>query len=128
MRFKSSIAAFALALTLAGCSGYTPGLPDGGRGRVNCTDNHVTVPVTLLDKSGQPQPGAGVVAIWLSTGEEVVLETNGSGVALVPDKGPGVVRVQGQFNDLTTEVAELTFVGGECSTSVTPQSVTLQLK
>ena len=86
------------------------------------------MPVTLLDKGGNPQSGAGVVATYLSTGEEVVFPTDGNGVAVVTDKGPGVVRVKGQFNDLTTDIAELTFVGGECSTSVSPRSATLQLK
>jgi len=128
MRFLSIAAAFALASTFAGCSGYNPELPDGGRGRINCTDNNVKVPVTLLDKGGNPQSGAGVVATYLSTGEEVVFPTDGNGVAVVTDKGPGVVRVKGQFNDLTTDIAELTFVGGECSTSVSPRSATLQLK
>lgn len=128
MRFLSTVAAFALASTLAGCSGYNPELADGGRGRINCTTSNVKVPVTLLDKGGDPLAGAGVVATYLSTGEEEVFETNGAGVAIVTDKGPGVVRVKGQFNDLASGTAELTFVGGECSSSVTPRSVTLQLQ
>lgn len=128
MRFQSLVAAFALASTLLACSGYDATLPDGGRGRVNCTDNTVKVPVTLLDKGGMPQAGAGVVATYLSINEEQVFETNGNGVAVVTDKGPGIVRVQGQFNDLRTDIAELTFTGGECSNAVNPRSITLQLK
>lgn len=128
MRLPSTLAALALGLTLAGCSGYDATLPDGGRGRVNCRDNDVKVPVTLLDKAGAPLSGAGVVATYGSTNEEEVFPTNGAGVAVVVDKGPGIVRVVGQFNDLKSQTAELTFIGGECSSSVTPRALTLQLQ
>jgi hypothetical protein len=128
MRLFRLVAALAFASALTGCNAYDATLPDGGRGRVNCTDDAVKVPVTLLDRSGQPTSNGGVVATYLSTGEEVVFPTNGSGVAVVTDKGPGIVRVVGQLNDLTTAPAELTFTGGECSNAVSPRSVTLQLK
>lgn len=129
MRLLSLLAAVALASTLAACGArYDATLPDGGRGRVNCTDNDVKVPVTLLDKSGVPLNNAGVVATYTSLGEEDVITTGGDGVAIVTDRGPGVVRVQGQFNDLRSPIAEITFTGGECSTAVSPRAVTLQLQ
>jgi hypothetical protein len=128
MRLFRSLVALSLASVLAGCSGYDASQPDGGRGRVNCTENGVKAPVTVLDRAGAPVGGAGVVVTYLGTNEEVTLTTNGSGVAVVTDKGPGIVRVQGQFNDLRTQTAEFTFVGGECSTSVTPRAATLQLQ
>lgn len=128
MRLPSTLAALVLGLTLAGCGSYNATLPDGGRGRVNCRDNDVKVPVTLLDKAGAPLSGAGVVATYVSTNEEEVFPTNGAGVAVVVDKGPGIVRVVGQFNDLKSQTAELTFLGGECSSSVTPRALTLQLQ
>jgi hypothetical protein len=123
MRLPSVLVAFALAA----CSGYDAALPDGGRGRVSCSASSTKASVTVLDKADVPQPGAGVVVSYLSSGEELVLETNGGGVVLIEDKGAGLVRVQAQYNDLQSEFAELTFVGGECSHSVSPPSVTLRL-
>ena len=128
MRLSPVLVAVALVTTLAGCDRYEATLPDGGRGRVNCTDNNVKVPVTLLDRGGSPLANAGVVATYVSIGEEEVFTTGGDGVAIITDKGPGIVRVQGQYNDLASPVGELTFTGGECSTAVTPRSITLQLQ
>ncbi|MEW5737741.1 MAG: hypothetical protein AB1938_02385 [Myxococcota bacterium] len=128
MRLLCALAVLSLASVFAGCSGYDATLPDGGRGRVNCAEIGAKVPVTVLDKSGMPQYNAGVVVTYLATNEEVVLTTDGDGVVIVTDKGPGIVRVQGQFNDLRTQTAEFTFIGGECSSSVTPRAATLQLQ
>lgn len=129
MRLFGSLLALSLASVLAGCgTSYDTSLPDGGRGQVTCSDVGVKAPVTVLDRSGAPQSNAGVVVTYVTAGEEVVLATNGNGVAIVLDKGPGIVRVQGQINDLRTQTAEFTFIGGECSSSVTPRAATLQLQ
>lgn len=119
------------ALALVGCNNYTPYLPDGGgRARVNCDTNTVLkVSVTVLDRADKVVPQATVTVDYTSYGETENVITNERGIALVEDKfGPGVARIQGVVNDLRTEVAELTFNGTECSTTVTPQSLTLQLR
>ncbi|MFZ5445716.1 MAG: hypothetical protein ACOZQL_37330 [Myxococcota bacterium] len=127
MRFALPLAAILLVTT--GCPNYQPYLPDGGRARVHCDTAELSVPVTILDRAGDPAPEAVVSIEYTSYGESENLIANAQGVALVKDKyGPGVVRVQGNVNDLRTDLAEITFVGGDCSTSVTPRSLTLKLR
>ncbi|MGV3625480.1 MAG: hypothetical protein ACO1OB_32010 [Archangium sp.] len=126
MRFAFPLVA---ALALVGCNNYTPYLPDGGRARVNCDSQTVVqVPVTVLDREGKAAPGAVVTVEYTSLGESENLVANDRGVAIVIDKGPGIARVQGRVNDLRTQFAELMFNGSECSDSVSPNAITLQLR
>lgn len=114
---------------LAGCPNYVPYLPDGGRARVNCSASALSVPVAVLDRFGDPAPEAVIAVDYLSYGESenVIADINGN--AKVTEKyGPGTVRVQGNVNDLRTQAAELSFVGTECSSSVTPRALTLKLQ
>lgn len=128
MRFSLPLAAV-LVVVSTGCPNYVPYLPDGGRARVNCGDSTVSVPVTVLDRLGDPAPEAVVSLDYLSYGESENVIADVRGVAVVKEKyGPGVVRVQGFVNDLRTQVAELTFNGSECSSSVSPRSLTLKLQ
>jgi hypothetical protein len=128
MRFSLPLAAVVLVVS-TGCPNYVPYLPDGGRARVNCTDSEISVPVTVLDRLGDPAPQAIVSVDYLSYAESENVIANDRGLALVKEKyGPGVVRVQGVVNDLRTQIGELTFIGSECSSSVTPRSLTLQLQ
>lgn len=128
MRVTLPLAAVLLLLS-TGCPNYVPYLPDGGRARVNCADSAIQVPVTILDRAGDPVPEAVVTLEYLSYGETENAIADVRGVALVKEKfGPGVVRVQGVVNDLRTPSAELTFNGSECSSSVSPRSLTLQLQ
>ena len=117
------------ALLLAGCPNYTPYLPDGGHAKVNCATSEINVPVTVLDRLGNPAPEAVVSIDYLSYGESENLIADVNGRAVVKEKyGPGTVRVQGNVNDLRTQTAELSFIGTECSSSVTPRALTLQLQ
>ncbi len=117
------------ALLLAGCLNYTPYLPDGGRARVNCSASELGVPVAVLDRLGNPAPEAVVSIDYLSYGESENLIADVNGRTVVKEKyGPGTVRVQGNVNDLRTQTAELSFLGTECSSSVTPRALTLQLQ
>jgi len=126
MRFASLLVA---SLVVVGCSGYQPYLPDGGRARVNCEAAQLTVPVTVLDRIGDPAPQAIVEVEYTSlVGENENVITDGRGVALVADKGPGIVRLIANVNDLRSDVGELTFVGTECSSAVSPRSLTLQVR
>ena len=110
-----------------------PYLPDGGRARVNCDNAAINVPVTVLDKTGAAVPGATLTLDYTSAAasdsiNDVVL-TDGRGIGLVTDQaGPGIVRVQGKLNDLSSDIAEISFIGTDCSTSVSPRSLTLQLR
>ncbi len=114
---------------LVGCPNYTPYLPDGGRAKLSCATSELNVPVTVLDRLGKPAPEAVVALDYLSYGESENLITDVNGSALVKEKfGPGTVRVLGVAGDLRTQTAELSFVGTECSSSVTPRSLTLQLQ
>ncbi len=114
---------------LAGCPNYVPYLPDGGRARVNCASSALTVPVTVLDRAGDPATQAVVSIDYLSYAESENLIADVNGRAVVSEKfGPGTVRVQGNVNDLRTQIAELSFTGTECSSAVTPRSLTLQLQ
>jgi hypothetical protein len=127
MRFALPLAAILLVTT--GCPNYVPYLPDGGRAQVRCDDSTLSVPVTILDRAGDPAPEAIVSLEYTSYGESENLIANFQGVALVKEKyGPGIVRVQGNVNDLRTDVAELTFVGSTCSSGVSPRSLTLKLR
>ncbi len=126
MRFTFPLVA---VLCLAGCPSYSPYLPDGGRARVNCTESTLSVPVTVLDRAGAPAPMAVVAVDYTSYGESENLIADANGKVIVHDKfGPGIVKVQGNVNDLRTQFGELNFNGTECSSSVTPHSLTLQLQ
>jgi hypothetical protein len=126
MRFAFPLVAI---LVLAGCPNYVPYLPDGGRARVNCANSPLSVPVTVLDRAGNPAPQAIVAVDYLSYGESENLIADVNGKAIVQEKyGPGTVRVQGNVNDLRTQIAELSYAGTECSSSVTPRALTLQLQ
>lgn len=128
MRFALPFAATLLFVS-TGCPNYVPYLPDGGRAQVNCNDSALSVPVTVLDRLGDPAPEAVVTVDYLSYGEAENVIADHRGVALVKDKfGPGTLRVQGAVNDLRTPAAELNFTGTECSSAVTPRSLTLQLQ
>ncbi|MDP2272026.1 MAG: hypothetical protein Q8N23_07535 [Archangium sp.] len=116
-------------LLLAGCPNYTPYLPDGGHAKVSCATTELGVPVTVLDRLGDPAPEAVVSIDYLSYAESENLIADVNGRAVIKEKyGPGTVRVQGVVNDLRTQIAELSFVGTECSSSVTPRALTLQLQ
>ncbi|MBL8910255.1 MAG: hypothetical protein JNM17_06085 [Archangium sp.] len=124
-----SLLLLALLVVSTGCPNYVPYLPDGGRARVNCNNSAVNVPITVLDRAGMPSPDAVVEVEYLSYGESENLITDGRGIALLTDKyGPGVVRLIANVNDLRSDVAEVTFNGTECSTSVVPRSLTLPVK
>ena len=118
-------ALFALALLCSACELRSPLLPDGGRARVNCDDNSVKVPVTLLDKAGAPFAGSVLVADW-PDGTSESLTANSRGVVTLADHGPGTVFIQGNYNGFTTDPAEVQFNGGECSTFASPTQLTLQ--
>ncbi len=126
MRFAFPLTA---VLLLAGCPNYTPYLPDGGHAKVNCDNSSLGVPVTILDRLGMPAPQAVISIDYLSYSESENLIADDRGVAVVKEKyGPGTVRVQGSVNDLRTSAAEISFVGNECASSVTPRSLTLRLQ
>ncbi|MDP1821948.1 MAG: hypothetical protein Q8L48_01855 [Archangium sp.] len=126
MRFALPLAAI---LCLAGCPNYVPYLPDGGRARVNCAASALGVPVTVLDRAGAPAPEAVVAIDYLSYAEAENLIADHRGVVIVKEKfGPGTIRVQGNVNDLRTQVGEIMFTGTECSSSVTPRALTLTLQ
>jgi hypothetical protein len=126
MRFTFPLVA---VLCFAGCPSFSPYLPDGGRARVACNDAALTVPVTVLDRAGDPAPMAVVAVEYTSYGESENLIADVNGKVLVQDKfGPGTVKVQGNVNDLRTQFGELNFNGSDCSSSVTPRSLTLQLQ
>jgi len=128
MRFALPFAAILLFVT-TGCPNYVPYLPDGGRAQVNCANSALSVPVTVLDRIGDPVPGAVVSLDYLSYAEAENLIADNKGLVLVKEKfGPGTIRVQGSVNDLRTQVAEIAFTGTDCSSSVTPQSITLKLQ
>lgn len=126
MRFTFPLVA---VLCLAGCNSYTPYLPDGGRARVNCTEKTLSVPVIVNDRAGDPAPMAVVSVDYSSYGESENLIADVNGKVVIEDKyGPGVVKVQGNVNDLRTQFGEVYFNGTDCSSSVTPRSLTLQLQ
>jgi hypothetical protein len=120
---------FALLVVSTGCPNYVPYLPDGGRARVNCTNNPLNVPITVLDRAQMPAPGAVVEVEYLSYGESENLIADAQGKAILKEKfGPGVVRLIANVNDLRSDVAEVTFTGTECSSAVTPRSLTMQVR
>ncbi len=118
-------ALFAFALLCTACDFREELLPDGGRARVNCDNNKVTVPVTLLDKSGAKFPRALLVAQYADSTSET-LTADAQGVVIVEDHGPGTVQIQGNYNGFPTDPAELNFNGGECATFASPNQLTLQ--
>lgn len=120
---------FALLVVSTGCPNYVPYLPDGGRARVNCNNAALNVPITVLDRAGAPAPMAVVEVEYLSYGESENLIADDRGIVVLKEKyGPGVVRLIANVNDLRSDVAEVTYTGTECSSSVTPRSLTLPVK
>jgi hypothetical protein len=120
-------ALFAFALLCTACDLREELLPDGGRARVNCDNNKVKVPVTLLDKSGAKFPKALLVAQYPDATSETLI-ANAEGVVTVTDHGPGTVQIQGNYNGFVTDSAELNFNGGECATFASPTQLTLQFR
>lgn len=119
----------ALAVALSGCPNYVPYQPDGGRARVICDDSTIAAAVKIIDRAGDPAPGAFLTVDYLGFGESELLTADHRGVVLVKHRtGFGTVRVQGSVNDLTTQFGELNFVGTECSSAVTPRELFLQLR
>ncbi len=102
---------------------------DGGRRLVNCPNQQqLTVPVKLLKPDGEIWPGAILKAEYLSNDEVVEYTANWSGIAVVEDLGPGVVRLTSDYEDHRLSApAEITFVGDECATAVNPTQLTLTL-
>ena len=127
---RPSLLLAAVVFAFSGCAGgYDPYLPDGGRARVNCNAAPVDVPVTVLDRGGSPYPEAIVSVTYVGTGEQENLVADARGIAILTDKhGPGVVRVFGDVGGFRSDVAEVTFVGTECSSAVTPRALTLQVR
>jgi hypothetical protein len=103
---------------------------DGGRIRVNCTDNGIQAAVTVVDSTGAVAPSASVTVSDLANGTSETLTTDTNGVVVVKASkfGPGVVRLSAKLNSLASGIGEITFVGGDCSSSVSPRSLTLSLK
>lgn len=129
MRSLLPLALLTLLVVSTGCPNYVPYLPDGGRARVNCNASTLNVPITVLDRAGDPSPQAVIEVEYLSYGESENLITDGRGIAILTDKhGPGVVRLIANVNDLRSDVAEVTFTGTECSTSVVPRSLTMPVR
>ena len=94
-----------------------------------CEVTEVSVPVKVLDTTGAPSTQATVVATNSNDGRRETGTTNGAGVYRVTsDLGPGVITVRATLNDLATPVGQFTVTPGECTPSVSPNALVLQLK
>ncbi len=118
-----------LAVVVTGCGWPTSYLPDGGRARVVCDVTEVSVPVKVLDATGAPSTEATVVATNRNDGRKETGTTNSAGVYKVTsDLGPGVISVRATLNDLATPEGQFTVTPSECTPSVSPNALVLQLK
>lgn len=126
LRLAVSLVWLCTSVLGSGCGNVTNLLPDGGRGRVICTDSNTRVPVKVERGDGSAALGARVFAtntFWQDRQEGLV---NSQGVYVVDERlGPGAVRVSAVLNGVSSNVGEITFVCGECDCVATPVSLRL---
>ncbi|MBL9038033.1 MAG: hypothetical protein JNG84_05930 [Archangium sp.] len=119
----------AFALSFAGCTGYSPYLPDGGRGRVVCETAALYSSVQVLGLTQDPADGATVTARNLTDDRTETGTVGAGGVFRVSSElGPGVVSVVATLNDLTSNEGQFTITFSDCTPSMSPRNLTLQLK
>lgn len=121
---------FVAALAVAGCSGSTGLLPDGGRARVTCFDSVAVLAIRVVDNAGKPVDRAVVTAVNLATNKTLTSTTNSDGLAsgITEDVGAGVIKVTAAAGNSSSDEYNATFVCGECDCAVTPNNLTVALK
>lgn len=121
---------FALVVVIVtGCGWPSAYLPDGGRNRVVCDREVITMPVKVLDAIGAPTSEATVVATNVNDGRNVTGTTDRAGIFKVSSElGPGVIQVKATLNDLATPEGQFTVTPAECTPVVSPNNLVLQLR
>ncbi len=125
---KLSIPLFVF-FALSACGPATNVLPDGGRERLVCTREVVSITVRVVDAQGNPVEGATVTGTNIGTGKQATGTTNAQGITQAIDEslGGGSVVIRAQKDSKTTGQAQVNFVCGECHCSGEPNYVTLTL-
>ncbi|MGQ0506618.1 MAG: carboxypeptidase-like regulatory domain-containing protein [Myxococcaceae bacterium] len=117
-------------MTSLACGGR-PGtlLPDGGRASIGCFESPAVVVVKVVDAAGSAVEGATVTAKNVGTGKTVTATTNGAGITndVTDTIGTGTVRLTAETGTGASQTAQVEFTCSDCSCSVSPQSLTLQL-
>lgn len=127
---RTSLVTAIAAVSLLGCGiPARENLPEDAGRRVICPTGADVIPVTVVDANGAPIEGATVKATHVTTGESLEGTTNAQGrsTAVTSDLGTGTVRVTAAFSERVSNVAEVTWVCGECNCSGTPSQVTLAI-
>ena len=127
---RTSLVSLMAAASLLGCGiPARENLPEDAGRRIVCPTGADVIPVTVVDASGAAVAGATVTATHVTSGESQSGKTNERGIstAVTSDLGTGTVRVTAADGDRVSNVAEITWVCGDCNCSGTPSQVTLAL-
>jgi hypothetical protein len=127
---RTSLLSIFAAASLLGCGiPARDNLPaDAGR-LIVCPTGADVIPVTVVDANGTAIEGATVKATHVTTGESLEGTTNAQGrsTTVTSELGTGTVRVTAAFGERVSNVAEVTWVCGDCNCSGTPSQVTLAI-
>lgn len=124
----SLFASLCAALLLSGC-GRSHDLPDGGRDRINCTDDFSFVPVVVRDTNGQPVKDATVTASNAGSGKVAEGVTNDQGVSTVvtQDLLSGTISVRATAGTKQSNEGQIELVCGDCSCTGEPDELVLTI-
>lgn len=123
------LAALCASTLLVGCGQPTTVLPDGGRTRVNCTEDFDFVPVIVRNTAGEPVAEAVVTARHIGSGSTQEGVTNDQGLTTVvnEDLTSGSIQVTARAGTKQSPPGQIELVCGDCSCTATPDELTLTI-
>ncbi len=125
------LAIFVVAVGVLGCGeSFTSNLPDGGKAWIHCNATPLTVAVRVVDKAGDPVPGAFVNITNEQNKKALTAQTDPRGVFTLSqgDVGPGLTQVNASYNGFDTQLGSVEFICSGCSCAASPSNLVLRLQ